>query len=111
VSKVYEMKNPMQYAGGWKEETKLSALTNDSLIDRQGCGIFLHKNEVGTFSGSTPGKECLSTLRGAAYATSEVVIYTDKLISWDRGWDKNDKQVWGAVKGGYVFKKLRGYTL
>ncbi len=109
VSKVYEVKNPAQYIGGWKDILKLKSITTDSLIDRQGCGIFLHKKQNRTYGGSTPGKECLSSLRGATYATSEVTVYTDKLISWDRGWDKNDKQVWGAIKGGYIFIKQKKY--
>ena len=107
VSKVYEIKEPARYAGGWKDAIKLATLTSEELIDRQGCSIYLRKNADGTFQGATPEKECLSSLRGAKYATSEVVISPDQLLSWDRGWDANDKQVWGAVKGGYVFKKLR----
>jgi CpeT protein len=34
-----------------------------------------------------------------------VEIFADRLASWDRGWNKEDKQVWGAEKGGYVFIK------
>ena len=109
VSKVYEMPNPEKYIGGWRDIDKLKTLTKESLIDRQGCAIFLRKNADGSFSGSTPGKECLSSLRGATYATSEVTIYNDRIITWDRGWDKNDKQVWGAVKGGYIFNKLKSF--
>jgi CpeT protein len=48
---------------------------------------------------------CPSNLRGATYATSEVVVQHDKMISWDRGFDSRDKQVWGAEKGGYIFMK------
>lgn len=105
VSKVYELKNPGQYTGGNDDPSKLSVIGPDSLIDRQGCSIYLHKTGKKTFEGSTPGKECLSSLRGAMYATSEVVITPDKMVSWDRGWDREDKQVWGAEKGGYVFLK------
>jgi CpeT protein len=109
VSKVYEMPNPEKYIGGWRDVDKLKTLTKEALIDRQGCAIYLSKNADGSFSGSTPGKECLSSLRGASYATSEVTIYKDRIITWDRGWDKNDKQVWGAVKGGYIFDKLKSF--
>lgn len=105
VSKVFELNSPMRFAGAWNNTGLLAGLSADSLIDRQGCSIFLKKDKDGNFAGATPGKECLSSLRGAAYATSEVVIYADKLVSWDRGWDKNDKQVWGAEKGGYRFIK------
>jgi hypothetical protein len=109
VSQVYEIKNPLQYAGGWKDPSKLAPLAMDSLISRQGCGIYLHKQPDGSFSGSTPGKQCLSSMRGATYATSEVTIYPDKVLSWDRGWDAHDIQVWGAVKAGYVFVKEKKY--
>lgn len=108
-SKVFEINDPARYVGAWRDESKLKTLTESSLIDRQGCSILLRKNTDGTFGGSTPGSECLSTLRGAAYATSEVTIHKDRLVSWDRGWNKDGKQVWGAVKGGYVFKKTKSW--
>ena len=107
VSKVFEINAPIRFAGAWSNMALLKDITVDSLIDRQGCAISLHKNNEGNFSGATPGKECLSSLRGAMYATSEVVIYSDKLVSWDRGWNKEGKQVWGAEKGGYHFIKVK----
>ncbi|MBL0355580.1 MAG: chromophore lyase CpcT/CpeT [Chitinophagaceae bacterium] len=107
VSKVFEINTPIRFAGAWNNTGLLKVLTTDSLIDRQGCSIYLHKDKDGNFAGATPGKECLSSLRGSTYATSEVVIYADKLVSWDRGWDKEDKQVWGAEKGGYQFIKQK----
>lgn len=107
VSKVYEMNAPLRFAGAHANPELLQGLTKDSLIDRQGCAIYLKKDKDGNFAGATPGKECLSSLRGATYATSEVVIHEDKLVSWDRGWDKDDKQVWGAEKGGYQFIKQK----
>jgi CpeT protein len=107
VSKVYEMNAPLRFAGAHANPELLQGLTKDSLIDRQGCAIYLKKDKDGNFAGATPGKECLSSLRGATYATSEVVIHQDKLVSWDRGWDKDDKQVWGAEKGGYQFIKQK----
>jgi len=51
-------------------------------------------------------KPVRAKLRGASYATSKVTITPDQIISWDQGFDKNDKQVWGATKAGYVFDKL-----
>lgn len=39
----------------------------------------------------------------AKYATSQaVVIHPDNIVSWDRGWDIYDKQVWGAVMSGHI---------
>jgi len=105
ISKVYELKNPQQYTGGHDDPSKLAVISADSLVDRQGCSIYLHKTGKKTFEGSTPGKACLSSLRGATYATSEVTISRGKMVSWDRGWNREDKQVWGAETGGYIFLK------
>lgn len=105
-SVVYEMHEPLQYAGAWKDQSKLSMLSPDDLILREGCSIILQWNEAGYFEGKTGDNTCASNLRGASFATSEVKIYADTLISWDRGFDANRQQVWGAEKGGYIFNKI-----
>lgn len=107
TSAVFEMSNPLRFAGAWKKEDPLATLTPDSLQARTGCTIFLRKDMRDHFYGETPGKECISNLKGAAYATSEVIIQPEMLLSWDRGWDAKNKQVWGAEKGGYQFVKQR----
>ena len=106
ISEVFEMKSPMRFAGAYKNVAVLNSLTLDSLEARAGCGILLHARSNATFVGSTKNQDCLSSLRGASYATSEVVIHKQLLVSWDRGWDATGKQVWGAVKSGYQFVKL-----
>jgi len=103
VSQVYELDKPMRFVGEWKKKNPLAQLTPDSLKSREGCAIYLHKNYKGDFYGSTPGKECLSSLRGASYATSEVTISKGVILSWDRGFDVVNRQVWGATKSGYRF--------
>jgi hypothetical protein len=35
------------------------------------------------------------------------MLQEDMMVSWDRGWNADDKQVWGAEKGGYEFVKLK----
>jgi hypothetical protein len=105
-SRVYTFNDPSRFVGAWKGEIPLHDFSPDSLIERYGCDIILHKDGDTAFIGSTVGKNCSSDLRGAAYATSEVRITADMLFSWDRGFDASDNQVWGAQKGGYVFRKL-----
>ena len=56
--------------------------------------------------GSTREDACKSTLRGSNYATSQVEITADSVSSWDQGFDANGEQVWGAVKGAYVFDRI-----
>ncbi|MBD3219172.1 MAG: hypothetical protein GF310_12930 [candidate division Zixibacteria bacterium] len=105
-SAVYTLEEPLRFAGVWNEENPLAGLTPDSLTLREGCSIILRREED-AFVGSTVEKDCASELRGAAYAISEVIIREDGMVSWDRGFDSEDYQVWGAVKGGYIFRKVK----
>lgn len=102
---VYSIPDPLRFAGDYKKEFPLLRLTPDSLLLKEGCEVVLYRTDYGYFEGGTIDNNCPSELRSASYATSEVIIYNDKMISWDRGFDENGNQVWGATKGGYIFKK------
>ena len=103
---VFTFDDPLDYAGAWKDENKLAGLSPEKLHERTGCAILLKPYAPGIFVGSTESLRCDSQLRGATYATSIVLINKDQIYSWDRGFDINGKQVWGAQAGGYVFKKI-----
>jgi len=96
----------LKYAGEWEKEESLAELSLESISLKAGCEIFLKCKDDDSFTGSTLCRECPSSLHGASYATSEVKITDKQLISWDRGFDENGKQIWGAMKGGYIFDKL-----
>lgn len=102
---VYSIPEPLRFAGDYKKEFPLLRLTSDSLLIREGCEVVLYRADDGYFEGGTIDKNCSSDLRGASYATSEVMIDKDKMITRDRGFDENGNQVWGATEGGYIFKK------
>jgi hypothetical protein len=92
--------------GAWKLPGGLGNLTSDSLYLKEGCAVVLRRVSADAFEGGTVGKTCSSELRGAAYATSEVRLTPDVLVTWDRGYDAAGNQVWGATEGGYFFKKV-----
>lgn len=98
--------DPLRFAGAWRRERPLGEITPSELVERTGCAIHLARRADGTWAGSTGAKSCPSDLRGAAYATSEVEIAERLLVSWDRGFAADGKQVWGAEKGGYRFDKI-----
>jgi len=102
---VYTIPDPLRFSGDYKKEFPLLRLTPDSLTLKEGCEVVLYQADEGYFEGSTIDRNCSSDLRGASYATSKVIIHNDKMISWDRGFDENGNQVWGATKCGYIFKK------
>ncbi|MBI5365272.1 MAG: chromophore lyase CpcT/CpeT [Planctomycetes bacterium] len=98
--------DPSSFVGAWREKEPWSALTPDALAPRTGCSITLRATDAHTFLGSTHERDCPSDHQGAAYATSEVAITEYGLTSWDRGFDAEGKQAWGADKGPYCFDKV-----
>ena len=106
-SKIYLLPNEKVFIGGWKNTELFDNLSPDSLDERIGCEVIITKQDEKTFSGSTVEKNCPSNLRGASYATTEVTISENTLISLDRGYNDKDEQVWGAKDVGYIFKKIK----
>ncbi len=114
VSKVYELRpsDAQKAVGAWKEKAPLAWLGPQELAAKEGCSVFLAKHPSGAvFSGETEEKTCLTSYQGASYTTSRVELSATQLASWDRGWDANGVQVWGAVKGPYLFDKVEPLAL
>lgn len=106
VSEIYTLKNEKEWIGKWKTPEAFAALSESDIELKQGCEVILKKQPDGTFIGQTGEKTCPSELRGASYASSKVTVTPNQILSWDQGFDKAGKQVWGAVKGGYIFDKI-----
>lgn len=88
----------LDYAGAWRAPGLLAGLTPQTLAVRDGCAMAI-RAEGGVFVGATIGTGCPSDLRGAEYAVSEVRITEEGTTSWDRGYDRAGKQVWGSDTG------------
>jgi hypothetical protein len=101
---VYELPNPRERVGAWSNPAVFDSDTPETLVPRAGCAMVLRRSGA-TWVGSTNERDCESSLRGASYATSEVVLRQDGLDTWDRGFDAGGKQVWGATKGAYQFRR------
>lgn len=102
ASRVFELKEPAS-AVGLCQRGGSARFERAQVEERQGCEVGLRQAAPRSFVGSTRGKQCTSSLRGASYATSEVRLVENGLTSWDRGFDSSDTQVWGATSGPYVF--------
>lgn len=120
-SRVFELRKPTAAIGACDRGAAPSFDAKDA-IELAGCAVEMHW--VGDhFEGRTPDMTwdgaafrasstpdaCKNDHQGASYATSEVSLFADRLVSWDRGYDAKGAQVWGAIKGGYVFvRRPRG---
>jgi CpeT protein len=106
TSYIYLLNDASKFVGKKAGDEIFFSITPDSLKIKDGCEVKLefdaNKNE---FVGSTGTNTCPSDRSGAAWATSKVTINDERMISWDQGWNTDGKQVWGAVKGGYIFRK------
>ena len=106
-SDVYSLPDrPLAWSGAWRSRDPLGDIEVDQLAPRSGCSITLRRSGPERFVGSTTGSGCISRRQGAVYATAEVTLTPELLTSWDRGFDGQGRQVWGAELGPYRFDKI-----
>ncbi len=107
VSEIYTLKNEKDWIGKWNDPEAFEKLAETDIELKPGCEVILKRIEKNKFAGQTGDKTCPSELRGASYATSKVTVLPNQILSWDQGFDKEGKQVWGAEKAGYIFDKIK----
>ena len=107
ISEIYTLKNEKDWIGKWATPEVYDQLTENDIELKQGCEVVLKREGKNKFTGATGDKTCPSELRGASWANSKVTVLENEILSWDQGFDKEGKQVWGATKGGYQFIKIK----
>lgn len=105
-SAVYTLNVDSLWIGKWKTPKAFDSITIKDIGLKEGCEVILKRIASNQYMGKTGDDTCVSTMRGASFARSEVEILEDKVISWDRGFDAEGNYVWGAEKGPYIFNKL-----
>lgn len=105
-SAVYTLNVDSLWIGKWKNPKAFDLISLKDIALKDGCEVVLKRISEYHYVGKTGDTTCVSTMRGASYARSEVEILEDKVISWDRGFDADGNYVWGAEKGPYIFNKL-----
>lgn len=104
TSNILTIKGGDALFGAYKDPLLLEQLQKDSVEVLDGCTITL-RTQGKSYVGSTDGRKCSNAWGEATYATSEVTIASGMMVSWDRGYNDEGEQVWGAEKGGYRFVK------
>lgn len=104
VSRVFEPKEPVTVSGKWRDPSDLSLYGPGDVVERIGCAVRLKRTAEG-WAGGTEGTNCPSARSGARYATTQARLSEGRMESWDRGYDLEDRQVWGAKEGPYVFER------
>lgn len=68
------------------------------------CNVFLRPAASG-YLGKTPIGGCPADFRGAVRITNQVLLYEQGMNTWDRGFDAEGNQVWGAADAAYQFRR------
>ncbi|MEW7292354.1 chromophore lyase CpcT/CpeT [Aquimarina sp. 2304DJ70-9] len=103
----YSIRNAKDYKIGQKDKHVFNQLTLDSLEIREGCQVYFEKNTSTIYSGKTKKKSCSSTTGHIEYISSNFVVSSDKISIWNKGYNKKGKQIWGKIKGPYIYKRKR----
>jgi hypothetical protein len=103
---IFDLPDPIAATGAWKDPTRFAQLDPTALKPQAGCTLTFQAQIDGSFKGGTLGKDCVNTLPGVRYATTEATATPKEVILWERGYNANDVQIWGSLHGGYVFKRV-----
>lgn len=95
----------VKWVGEGLRPEPLVSLSPRDLTRRPGCETRLRRRDDGVFEGATEIGTCPSSVAGASYLTSDVLIWPRRTLLWDRGWKAMGEQVWGATVAGYEFEK------
>jgi CpeT/CpcT family (DUF1001) len=80
-------------------------VVNKSELGNAICSVYLTRSGE-NYIGVTPKQGCPANVRGAVTITNTVVLSEKGMNTWDRGFDANGKQVWGAKAESYEFRKI-----
>ena len=106
VNAIYSLKEAQNWYNKWSQPKEFSKLKEGDITEISGCHIILKKIRSTYYQGKTEDLGCFDALNGAEVSISELEVFNDKIITWDKGFDKDGKQVWGSIHGGYIFNRV-----
>ncbi len=103
-SRSFKPANPTRWVGLCNVTPSLERTVNLSDLGIPVCNVFL--KQVGTsYRGNTPIDGCPANVRGAVRITNHIELTPNRMNIWDRGFDAQGKQVWGAKNESYQFRR------
>lgn len=71
------------------------------------CTLWITPEGEDQYGGGTVGTECTTPMDGVDYETAYIVVEPLGIELWERGWNSEDRQVWGPENGPYQFERVR----
>lgn len=101
-SNTFKPSNPSQWTDFCSQSTRRISTAD---LGEPACSVRLRPASIGGFVGSTPPEGCAANVRGAQSITNVVVLHSAGMDTWDRGFDANSNQVWGAEDIPYQYRR------
>jgi len=101
-SRTYEPENPETWISLCEQPREERIIERDRITDAN-CSVYLvpwHNLYIGH---TQPGG-CPADFRGATQVTNTIVLYGAGMNTWDRGFNAQGEQVWGAESRPYQFR-------
>lgn len=104
VLRSFDLKDGAAAAGKWRTPADLALFGRNDVRERTACAVTL-KKILERYEGSVSAVACLPPFLGAATATSEIRVFSDRVETWDRAFGAKGAQVFGPLFGPYSWKK------
>ena len=104
ISKSYQPSNPETLIN-FCDQSAAERQVQLSDFGEPVCSVFL-KPLLAVYVGQTPSGGCAANVRGAVTITNTIVLHSQGMDTFDRGFDAEGKQVWGAKDESYQFRWL-----
>ena len=101
-SKSYKIQKPETLIGLCQKPESERQVNKSDLVEAF-CSVFLKPIADG-YQGETPAQGCPANVRGAVKITNTVILNSSGMETWDRGFDANGQQVWGAQDQSYQYR-------
>lgn len=102
-SKSYKPSNPQNWSGLCNKPLEERIVSLNELNDAE-CSVFLVP-VANLYVGHTQAGGCATNVRGAVRITNSVFLHATGMDTWDRGYDADGKQVWGAGGQAYQYRR------
>ncbi|MBD2579705.1 chromophore lyase CpcT/CpeT [Oscillatoria sp. FACHB-1406] len=102
-SKSYKPSNPQNWSGFCNKPIEERVVNLNELSDAE-CSVFLVP-VANLYVGHTQAGGCATNVRGAVRITNSVFLHAGGMDTWDRGYDADGKQVWGAGGQAYQYRR------
>lgn len=102
VSHTYKL-DRAELWNGFCDRPLAERVIDGDRLGKPSCSVFLQPL-VSVYIGRTQPGGCPTNFRGAVTITNRIILHDRGMDTWDRGFDAEGQQVWGAEATGYQYR-------